>query len=77
MDLVLHRAQGDFVDSVPSAIRVVALETAPRWMGRLHAFRAAPEHLIQLALPVLLPLKPDELSELSRSLRSRAPELFP
>ena len=57
VDLLLYKAQGDFVDSVPSAIRVVALETAPRWMGRLHAFRAAPEHLIQLALPVLLPRK--------------------
>ena len=57
VDLVLCKAQGDFVDSVPSAIRVVALETAPRWMGRLYAFRAAPEHLIHLALPILLPRK--------------------
>ena len=57
VDLVLHKAQGEFVDSVPSGIRVVALETAPVWRGRLHAFRAAPEHLIQLAMPVLLPRK--------------------
>ena len=27
------KPQGDFVDSVPSAIRAVALETAPRWRG--------------------------------------------
>src|SRR5262245_60301400 len=57
VDLVLYKAQGDFVDSVPSGIKVVALETAPRWMGRLLAFRAEPEHLMHLALPVLLPLK--------------------
>ena len=57
VDLLLYKAQGDFVDSVPSAIRVVALETAPRWRGRFHAFRAAPEHLIHLAMPVLLPRK--------------------
>jgi glycosyltransferase involved in cell wall biosynthesis len=57
VDLVLYKAQGEFVDSVPSAIRVVALETVARWRGRLHAFRAAPEHLIQLAMPVLLPRK--------------------
>jgi glycosyltransferase involved in cell wall biosynthesis len=57
VDLVLYKAQGEFRESVPSAIRVFALETAPRWMGGLHAFRAAPEHLIHLALPVLLPLK--------------------
>ena len=35
------KLRGDFVDSVPSGIAVVALETAPRWRGGLHASRAA------------------------------------
>ena len=80
VDLVLHRAQGDFVDSVPSGIRVVALETAPVWMGRLHAFRAAPEQLIHLALPVLLPRKPHGplrcLPALVRYLREERPAVL-
>ena len=33
VDLLVYKAEGDFVDSVPSGIRVVALETAPRWTG--------------------------------------------
>ena len=57
VDVLVYKAQGEFVESVPRTIRVVALETAPVWRGRLHAFRAAPEQLIQLALPVLLPRK--------------------
>jgi glycosyltransferase involved in cell wall biosynthesis len=80
VDLLVYKAQGDFVDSVPSGIRVVALETAPAWMGRLHAFRAAPEHLIQLALPVLLPLKPQSttrcLPALVRYLREERPAVL-
>lgn len=80
VDLLVYKAQGDFVDSVPSAIRVVALETAPVWMGRFHAFRAAPEHLIQLALPVLLPLKPQGtlrcLPALARYLREERPAVL-
>jgi glycosyltransferase involved in cell wall biosynthesis len=77
VDLLVYKAEGDFVDSVPSAIRVVTLETAPRWMGRLHAFRAAPEHLIQLAMPVLLPRKSHGalrcLPALARYLREERP----
>jgi glycosyltransferase involved in cell wall biosynthesis len=80
VDLLVYKAQGDFVDSVPSGIRVVALETAPGWMGRLHAFRAAPEHLIQLALPVLLPLKSQGalrcLPALVRYLREERPAVL-
>jgi len=80
VDLVLYKAQGDFVDSVPSGIKVVALETAPRWKGRLHAFRAAPEHLMHLALPVLLPLKPHGtvrcLPALVRYLREERPAVL-
>jgi glycosyltransferase involved in cell wall biosynthesis len=49
-------------------------------MGRLHAFRAAPEHLIQLALPVLLPLKPQSttrcLPALVRYLREERPTVL-
>jgi glycosyltransferase involved in cell wall biosynthesis len=80
VDLVLYKAQGEFVDSVPSAIRVVALETASRWMGGLHALRAAPEYLIQLAMPVLLPLKPQSttrcLPALARYLREERPAVL-
>ena len=80
VDLLVYKAQGDFVDSVPSAIRVVALETAPVWMGRLHAFRAAPEHLIHLAMPVLLPLKSQGtlrcLPALVRYLREERPAVL-
>ena len=80
VDLLVYKAQGDFVDSVPSAIRVVALETAPRWRGGLHAFRAAPEHLIQLAMPVLLPRKPQVtlrcLPALVRYLREERPAVL-
>jgi len=77
VDLVLYKAQGDFVDSVPSTIRVVALESAPVWIGRLLAFRAAPEHFLHLALPILLPLKPQVtlrcLPALVRYLREERP----
>jgi glycosyltransferase involved in cell wall biosynthesis len=77
VDLLLYKAQGDFVDRVPSTIRVVTLESAPVWMGRLHAFRAAPEHLMHLALPVLLPLKSQGtlrcLPALVRYLREETP----
>jgi len=80
VDLLVYKAQGDFVDNVPSAIRVVALETAPVWMGRLYAFRAAPEHLIQLAMPVLLPRKPQVtlrcLPALVRYLREERPAVL-
>jgi glycosyltransferase involved in cell wall biosynthesis len=80
VDLLVYKAQGEFVDSVPSAIRVVALETAPRWRGGLHAFRAAPEHLIQLAMPVLLPFKPQVtlrcLPALVRYLREERPAVL-
>jgi glycosyltransferase involved in cell wall biosynthesis len=80
VDLLLYKAQGEFVDSVPSAIRVITLETAPVWMGRLHAFRAAPEHLIHLAMPVLLPLKPQVtlrcLPALVRYLREERPAVL-
>jgi len=80
VDVLVHKAQGEFVDSVPSGIKVVALETAPVWMGRLHAFRAAPEHLIQLAMPVLLPRKPQVtlrcLPALVRYLREERPAVL-
>ena len=49
-------------------------------MGRLHTFRAAPEQLIQLALPVLLPLKPQVtlrcLPALVRYLREERPAVL-
>jgi len=80
VDLVLYKAQGEFVDRVPSGIKVVALETAARWVGRLHAFRAAPEHLFQLAMPILLPRKPHGtlrcLPALVRYLRAERPAVL-
>jgi glycosyltransferase involved in cell wall biosynthesis len=49
-------------------------------MGRLHAFRAAPEHLVQLAMPVLLPRKPQVtlrcLPALVRYLREERPAVL-
>jgi glycosyltransferase involved in cell wall biosynthesis len=49
-------------------------------MGRLHALRAAPEHLIQFAMPVLLPRKPQGtlrcLPALARYLREERPAVL-
>lgn len=57
VDLVLCRAEGKFLESLPPGITVVELEAGSKWRGRLRILAADIGGFAALLRPVLLPLK--------------------
>ena len=78
VDLVLCRAQGDLKSLVSPLVRVVQLQVAPSWIGRVDALKAQKSNIGSLLLPVLLPLKTSRtvryLPDLVRYLHSEHPD---
>ncbi|HHJ17308.1 MAG TPA: glycosyltransferase [Gammaproteobacteria bacterium] len=77
VDLLLFRARGAYMNSVPESVRVIELGPGPG--GRLLAARADPAGIGALLKPVLLPLKTDSnirhIGALQRYLETRQPDV--
>ncbi len=79
VDLVLCRAKGAYLENIPAQARLVVLESAGDFGGRLAALLANPRRLGSLIRPVILPSKIapeiEYLRSLQRYLRERQPDV--
>jgi glycosyltransferase involved in cell wall biosynthesis len=80
VDLVLCRAKGAYLENIPTQARLVVLESAGDFGGRLAALLANPGRLGSLIRPVILPSKIAPEIEYLRSLqcylRARQPDVI-
>ena len=60
VDLVLCGEADAALNQVPPTINVVALQSGPRWRGRLSVLGSHPTDLVPLLRPVVLPPKPNK-----------------
>ena len=80
VDLLLCQTKGAFLDTVPPNIHVIALKPSSNLVSRLHVLMANPGFVLQLLLPILLPIKAPKtiryLSDLTTYLVQQQPDVL-